>query len=274
MSTNSVLNEYAHNMVVGISTSFEITHEPTWRETGAKFIHDIWLVKEGTIYVEQGGEVITLEPGDIFMHQPTKLYTAWTGEEGCRFIYTNFDIKLWGENIDTGDLDMYGKFSGDSIKGVFDMYVKTHELYKDSQFMSGLMMKAVLEYMVGKIMYISEARGPVQMQHVKDKGSRIEAVLKYISENSSERLTVKQIAENIGMSEKYFISFFRKAIGQSPYSYITGTKMQAAYNHLATGKYHVYEVADMMGYTDIYTFSKAFKKYYGKSPSKVFNELQ
>ncbi len=272
--SNSVLNEYAHNIAVHIAASFDIRHEPAWRETGAKFIHDMWLIKEGNVYIEQGGEVITLGPGDVYLHQPTKLYTAWTDGDGCRFIYTHFDIKLWGEKIDTSELNIYGKYDTDIIKDEFDLYISTHDLYKNNQYMSGLMMRSILGFLVGKLIYISKQRGPVRVPHVKDKGNRIEAVLKYISENSSERITVKQIAETIGMSEKYFISYFRKTIGQSPYNYITGMKMQAAYNHLATGKYHVYEVADMMGYTDIYTFSKAFKKYFGKSPSKVFNELQ
>jgi len=130
--SNSVLNEYAHNIVVGIATSFDIFHEPTWKETGAKFIHDIWLVKEGHIYIEQGGEVTTLGPGDVFMHQPTRLYTAWTDGEGCRFIYTNFDLKLWNEKIDTSELNIFGKYSADTIKGEYDMYLKIHQLYKSS----------------------------------------------------------------------------------------------------------------------------------------------
>ena len=48
--------------------------------------------------------------------------------------------------------------------------------------------------------------------------------------------------------------------------------MKMAYNRLATGKYQVSEVADSLGYSDIYTFSKAFKKHFGQNPSKVFDE--
>ncbi|MDD4689165.1 MAG: AraC family transcriptional regulator [Eubacteriales bacterium] len=272
--SNSILNEYAYDITVRISTTFEISHEPNWKETGAKFIHDIWLVLDGRIYVEQNGAVTLLEKGDVFMHQPNKLYTAYTDEGGCRFIYTKFDILLWNEKVDSSKLSIYGKYFAKDVSEEFPIYIKYHAPYKEGKYMSGFMMKSSLALMVGRIISLSESKEPVSVSAVVDKGARIEAVLRYISENTSDRLTVKQIAESIGMSEKYFISYFRKTIGQSPYNYITGLKMQSAYNHLATGKYHVYEVADMLGYTDIYTFSKAFKKYFGKSPSKVFRELK
>lgn len=270
--SNNLLNEYSQNLNLDIKTSFEIYHEPTWKETGAKFNHDIWVVKQGRVYVEQDGETTMLEPGDVFMHQPARLYSAHTDEEGCTFIYTIFDIKLWDENIGSGNINVYGKFNAESVKDEYSIYINVHDDYMNSEFMAFYRMRAALELMLGKIVWLAKDATQAVDSSLKDKGGRMETVLRYIAENITKKLSVEEVAETVGMSEKYFISYFRKVVGESPYSYITAHKMEMAYNRLATGKYHVYEVAEMLGYSDIYTFSKAFKRYYGKSPSKMYGK--
>ena len=73
--------------------------------------------------------------------------------------------------------------------------------------------------------------------------------------------------KDFSTTEKYFISFFKKTMGMTPTSYITQVKMKKALEYLHEQNYSVKEVSALVGYADIYTFSKAFKKTYGISPS-------
>ena len=49
--------------------------------------------------------------------------------------------------------------------------------------------------------------------------------------------------------------------------YHLNVRLKKAKDLLVTGKYSVADVAELVGYNDIFAFSKAYKKYFGYSPS-------
>ena len=98
--------------------------------------------------------------------------------------------------------------------------------------------------------------------------SDIWKVINYIEQHSSENLKVKQIAAAFNLSEKHFITKFRKIMGISPKEYITHIRMKKAAELVTDNNIKMHEIAHILGYSDQYTFSKAFKKYYDESPSE------
>ncbi len=80
---------------------------------------------------------------------------------------------------------------------------------------------------------------------------------------------VATLAKTAGMNERYFAVKFKAVTGLSPTSYMVRLRMSYANNLLASGKLTVQEVADRLGYSDAFVFSKQFKKQYGYSPGKA-----
>ena len=105
---------------------------------------------------------------------------------------------------------------------------------------------------------------------------KIEGMSRYISEateyieqeSGNPDLTVGEIAEKLGISEGHLSHTFKKETGQTILSYITRCRIKKAALALKSGKYKVYEVAEMAGYRDITYFSTSFKKLMGISPSE------
>ncbi|TAF32148.1 MAG: helix-turn-helix domain-containing protein [Cytophagales bacterium] len=81
-------------------------------------------------------------------------------------------------------------------------------------------------------------------------------------------LGIEQVAKEAAMSQYHFFRLFRNVYGQSPYQYINQKKFERAFSLLISGHYSVSEVATSVGFSDIYVFSKAFKKHFGMSPSQ------
>ncbi|MGO4374436.1 helix-turn-helix transcriptional regulator, partial [Paenibacillus sp. MCAF20] len=79
---------------------------------------------------------------------------------------------------------------------------------------------------------------------------------------------IGELAELAGMSEKYFILYFKQALGITPGSYIYQLKMNRARELLYSRTFSIQQIAGLLGYPDPYSFSKAFKKYYKVPPSK------
>ena len=79
-------------------------------------------------------------------------------------------------------------------------------------------------------------------------------------------LRVENVAQQIHLNRRYLSRLFREEIGQTPQEYLISVRMQAADRYLRNG-ISVGETATLCGYTDMFNFSKMFKKYYGVSPA-------
>lgn len=91
----------------------------------------------------------------------------------------------------------------------------------------------------------------------------------YIDENyMNPELTVSSIAEHFQLNASYLGTIFKNVRDQSLLQYITKARMEAAKKLLATGEYLVSEVAAAIGYSDVFYFSKCFKKNFGCSPKE------
>lgn len=81
-------------------------------------------------------------------------------------------------------------------------------------------------------------------------------------------LTLSEVAEHVGLNEKYFSNRFTKEAGETVSAYLTGIRMQKAKEILKTTNFKVYEVAEMVGYHSVEHFNRVFKKTFEISPTK------
>ncbi len=90
---------------------------------------------------------------------------------------------------------------------------------------------------------------------------------KIIAKNySSNTFTCMDAANEINISEVYLRKLFVKYRGMPPSRFLLETRMKKARLYIIEG-YTVSECAQYVGYSDIYQFSRAYKKYYGYTPS-------
>lgn len=78
--------------------------------------------------------------------------------------------------------------------------------------------------------------------------------------------TVAQMASQMGLSPEHFSRLFRRVNGQSPIQFIVGLRMTHARHLLRESSLSVGEIADRLGYADVYFFSRQFKEQVGVSP--------
>ena len=84
----------------------------------------------------------------------------------------------------------------------------------------------------------------------------------------TERLTVFDVAEAISINDRYLYSLFMKFEGIPPKEYILKRKLETAADLLESTDMPVMEIAAVVGFSDIYSFSKAFKSKFDLSPTK------
>jgi len=86
--------------------------------------------------------------------------------------------------------------------------------------------------------------------------------------NVEHNWRIDELAKQAAISEHHFIRKFQQAFGSSPHQYHVNRKLELAVRLLSTNTIPVGEVAYATGFSDIHSFSKAFKKKHGLSPTK------
>lgn len=80
-------------------------------------------------------------------------------------------------------------------------------------------------------------------------------------------ITVNDIANRLKLDRTYFSVLFKRKLGTSPKQYLLGYRMSVAASLISDKNVSVSVAAISSGYSDIFTFSKMFKKHYGLSPT-------
>lgn len=102
---------------------------------------------------------------------------------------------------------------------------------------------------------------------MKSWAKNIENSIKYIEDNLTNELCISQIAARAYISPFYFQKIFRVLCGFTVGEYIRQRRLSLAAEELASSDIKVIDVAIKYGYDSPDSFSRAFTRFHGISPS-------
>lgn len=94
-----------------------------------------------------------------------------------------------------------------------------------------------------------------------------ELMCEYMKENIYSSLTLKDVCSYFLLGKTQLCKIFRESTGESPIEYYTKAKIKEAKKLIRENNYSVGQISEMLGYSSIHNFSRAFKKAVGMSPS-------
>lgn len=96
---------------------------------------------------------------------------------------------------------------------------------------------------------------------------RIRAVAATIDRHPEKRHRVARIAETLGCTRGHFARMFTDIFGVAPQDYIVAARIAAAQALLKSSSLKISRIADLLGYGDVYFFSRQFRKKTGIPPA-------
>lgn len=102
---------------------------------------------------------------------------------------------------------------------------------------------------------------------------KIFTVRKTILENLTSPSSIKQLAQDAGMSVSKLQKCFQQVFGKSISQYALSEKMQLAKQMLDTKKYSISEVGYDLGYANLSHFTKAFYNAFGVNPKAYLSSI-
>jgi AraC family transcriptional regulator, arabinose operon regulatory protein len=95
----------------------------------------------------------------------------------------------------------------------------------------------------------------------------VRQALDYLRRNFAKPLSVAELARTAGLSPSHFSALFRAATGGGVVEYTKRLRMARARELLMTSSRDIGDIAEAVGYTDAFYFSRQFRTVHGCSPS-------
>lgn len=96
--------------------------------------------------------------------------------------------------------------------------------------------------------------------------SACQRISRYVRDHIHERIQPADLARAAGYSPDYFSRIFRQSFGMPPRQWLLEQRLQLAAGMLLEPGLRITEIAESLGYPDVFLFSRQFRKQMGMSP--------
>jgi AraC family transcriptional regulator len=117
--------------------------------------------------------------------------------------------------------------------------------------------------------------GPSPVAEVRGglPGWQQKKLTQYIAEHLADEVSLAALAELVQLSPFHFSRAFKQSFGMPPHRYLTGQRIERAKALLAERKLSVTEIALDVGFSETSSFTTAFRKLTGETPTDYRRSL-
>ena len=164
--------------------------------------------------------------------------------------------------------------------GIFTIHVKDSEkilnLFKKMEYMYTV---KTVNYKLENIrdaysVLLNLAQSAKNKYQPSEKYRKISPAVEYIAKYYNTGITNEKLASLTGLSVVYFRKLFTEYFGTSPIAYVQELRIKKAKEMLESDYGSISDIAESLGYQNIYDFSRVFKKFVGISPSKYKKQAE
>ncbi len=262
-----------------------------------------WLLKERIIYdyellyLKEGQLVITIEddvyntnPGDIFLFRPNRRHSMRVvSNNGFRQPHIHFDL-IYEENSPLVPI---------SMKNYQDMTEKEQQMIRtdivpefgvnlpdklaisDMDTFERLLFDVIDEYENQMTFSSIDAQGAflrlwsfILRQHLWHatpsaafNSSLMMEIRHYLNTNTNRAITLEELAKQYNLNKYHLAHIFKDTFGVSPIQYHQFCRLEKAKNLVLYSSLSMTQIADMLGFSCLSAFTRAFKKQHHAYPS-------
>ncbi|HEY8422506.1 MAG TPA: AraC family transcriptional regulator [Thermoclostridium sp.] len=233
----------------------------------------VHYVLNGTGTFSDGKIQRNLYPGDGFVVFPNCLvtYTAdsgnpwtysWVGFQGLKAEHFLNKAGIYRES------PFFTYKTDNKLKDCLSGMISEARLNTSSE----LMLLGYLYIFLSLLIQNNQKTSPDLTKFVNQE-KYVKKVIDFISKNYSGKISISEIAFNIGLDRSYLYVIFKKIMKMSPQEFLINYRIERAVNLLHNSNLTIGDISRSVGYEDPLQFSKIFKKVKGMSPNQFRQKL-
>ena len=236
--------------------------------------HKIIILLAGKAGYAIEGERYDLSPGDFVLVGRGSIHRPEVAEDDFYERMILYIDPAYLTSLSTEDCDLESCFrqaqtafryvyrdeGGSRVRQLFETLARTT---REGGYGAALLERAQFLELMVEVNRV--CRGGHQVQAAAGD-SKVVALLQYLNLHLTEELSIDQLAERFYISKYHMMRRFRQETGYSIHGYLTEKRLLLAQRLLAQGV-SPSEAGERAGYQDYSTFSRAYKKHFGRGPS-------
>ena len=111
-------------------------------------------------------------------------------------------------------------------------------------------------------------------QYTSENSNRIDTVLKFISDNYANYITLADVADVACMTTNSFCRFFKKMTNKSFTQFLNEVRVRNAARLLVQNDLPISDICYLVGYRSITNFNRQFKEIMGRTPNSYRNTME
>jgi len=228
---------------------------------------EMFFVLEGRGSFTLEGTRYDAEAGDVFLIGPGQVHCA---EADPSDPYVYYSLHYSG-----GPTSLGGRYPSkvrvEDLSEVRDVIYKMEAEKARRRMGCKEMMGAYLLQLltlVARAVHREDTSSPLDRRH----RWVAERIKEYLQDHMYERITLAEVAEQVSLSPHYCCLIFRKVTGYTIFQYLNLIRVERAKALFRHSHLNVTEVAQELGYKNVYYFSRVFKKVTGVPPSRFVGD--
>jgi len=243
----------------------QITCEAGWRwntQDQPLTDFDLWYVWEGEGVMNLNAETYSLSKGSCFLFRPGDSTSAQHNPENPLTVtYIHFEA----DERDVRSLSSYRIIQDPLLLETYmNRYIRTlinrsYQYEREAKLLLSLMLQQLQrEQWEQEGGFLGQER----MDHIHE-------VANYIRQNPGIRHSIRDLAERAGLSPRYFSLKFKETMSITIELFMIRERVRRAEHLLRCNNMTVTEVANTLGYSNAYFFSRQFKRFTGRTPRQI-----
>ncbi|MGJ8654329.1 MAG: helix-turn-helix domain-containing protein [Opitutaceae bacterium] len=230
-----------------------------WKTAGDGH-YNLWVALSGDGYLTCDGETFRIKPGMFFIFSPQQNVSAahYSGPRITRFS-AHFHPLSQGERVaslgQASPMLGYEAQSLEALRRRVDALMRIAMRREDDATLSEHLYQLIREVCSG-----------VDLAEQVMVHPRVAEAIRVFRESPSSVDSIDVLAKQLGISRSHFDREFSNQVGQAPKQFLINCKLIEAKRYLESSQLRVGEIAEALGYKDIYFFSRQFKQFCGMSP--------
>jgi AraC-like DNA-binding protein len=225
---------------------------------------ELWFVWRGRGWMRTKDRELPLWPGFCALMRPGGIYDAGHDEtEPLGIVFLHFDILQGSRPAPAGVVAGWPEFFDLADVTYWDAITRrlVQLAAQDPPTAEALLQGALTDLL--KCPSLDDAGG---RQAPSGHERRISEIAARLSLETSDLPAVAELAKEAGLGAAHFSRVFRRFTGQSPKGFLLRARLTRAQHLLRETAMTVTEIADRLGYSDVFFFSRQFKQKTGLSP--------
>lgn len=231
---------------------------------------ELTVVTGGRGQVGTNGVFSNVQAGDIHIAFPGEYHAIISDlSEPLRYDY----ISLWTDEapLCAAITDTVTEYRATTLRVIRDGRITSlisraiAELSDGGSLSDAVMGAICTEVLVYVIRALNSSYPDSSLSAVRSSDSAVYMAMSYIDGHIFTLRSLTEVAEALGYSYNYLSNLFRGATGRTLMDYYRERRLDTARLLLGEGR-SVASVAQLLGYSSVYSFSRAYKQHHGVSP--------